>query len=223
MSPAVAQASLPATGAEYRQECRQDACATATVVTVLRHGAVAGRPFVYRGKLDDPLSPLGWQQMNNVVAAGLPALTAIASSPLRRCREFAETIAAQHQLPLTVSAAFAELDFGTWEGLTPEEAAHRDPEAHARFRAGEAAPGGESQADLASRAWAGWQDWLQAPEGCERLLITHAGVMRALLLRLLDLPASHAWRFALPEAASFRVSLLAGEAPILLSLNPCAA
>lgn len=196
--------------------------AGATIVTVLRHGAVAGRPFVYRGKLDDPLSESGWEQMRQVMA-GTPAYTAIASSPLRRCREFAEAIAAQHQLPLTVSAAFAELDFGTWEGLTPEEAASRDPEAHARFRAGGAAPDGEALADLASRAWAGWQDWLNQPHGDERLLVTHAGVMRALLLLLLDLPASHAWRFALPEAASFRVSLLAGEAPILLSLNPCAA
>jgi hypothetical protein len=38
-------------------------------------------------------------------------------------------------------------------------------------------------------------------------------------MELLGLPAAYAYRVALPEAASFQVSLLAGEAPILLSLN----
>ncbi len=120
---------------------------------------------------------------------------------------------------LTVSPAFAELDFGTWEGLTPAEAAARDPEAHARFRAGEAAPGGESAGDLRRRVLAGWETWLTDTAGGEHLLITHAGVMRILLEALLDLPAGHARRIALPEAASFRVSLLAGETPVLLALN----
>ena len=39
--------------------------AGATLVTVLRHGAVQGRPFVYRGSQDDPLADLGWRQMQD--------------------------------------------------------------------------------------------------------------------------------------------------------------
>lgn len=197
----------------------------ACVVTVLRHGAVAGRPFVYRGRQDDPLSEQGWRQMTAALA-GAPEFVAIASSPLRRCQAFARAFADRHGLPLHVSPAFQELSFGDWEDLTAEEAGRRDPEQHTRFRAAAgivAAPGGESLAELRQRVRAGWDDWLAAAKGGDRLLVTHAGVMRALLLELIGLPAANAYRIALPDAAQFRVSLLAGEAPILLSLNPCEA
>lgn len=202
----------------------------ATVVTVLRHGAVAGRPFVYRGRQDDPLSELGWKQMENAVGAGLPAINTIASSPALRCQAFAQHLADRHGLPLRVSPAFQEIAFGEWEGLTPDEAARRNPIEHARFResaassaTSAAAPGGENLMELCDRVRAGWEAWLADSRGGRRLLVTHAGVMRALLIELLGLPASHVYRIALPDAAHFQVSLLAGEAPILLSLNSCAA
>lgn len=198
----------------------------ATVVTVLRHGAVEGRPFVYRGRQDDSLSELGWKQMESVVQAGLPAIDAIASSPARRCRAFARHLAERHGAPLHISPAFQEMAFGEWEGLTPEEAARRDPLEHAAFSAAAgavAAPGGETLDELRQRVRAGWEAWLAEARGGQRLLVTHAGVMRALLIELLGLPTSHVYRIALPEAAHFRVSILAGEAPVLLSLNSCAA
>lgn len=198
----------------------------ASVITVLRHGAVEGRPFVYRGRQDDPLSELGWKQMENVVKAGLPAIDAIASSPARRCQAFAQHLAERHGVPLHISPAFQEMAFGEWEGLTPDEAAQRHPVEHALFRSSAgtvAAPGGESLIELRRRVRTGWDKWLADASGGNRLLVTHAGVMRALLIELLGLPASHVYRIALPEAAHFRVSVLAGEAPILLSLNSCAA
>lgn len=194
----------------------------ATLVTVLRHGAVAGHPFVYRGRQDDPLSDLGWRQMETTVGAGLPAIDAIASSPLQRCQAFARRIAERHGVPLHVSPAFQEIAFGEWEGLTPEQAARRNPVEHALFRASAgsvAAPGGENLVEVRQRVRAGWEAWLADAQGGQRLLVTHAGVMRALLIELLGMPASHIYRIALPEAAHFQVSLLAGEAPVLLSLN----
>ncbi|MDD5389123.1 MAG: histidine phosphatase family protein [Gallionellaceae bacterium] len=194
----------------------------ATVVTVLRHGEVAGRPFVYRGRQDDPLSELGWKQMESAVGAGLTAIDAIASSPALRCQVFAQHLAERHGVPLHMSPAFQEIAFGEWEGLTPEEAAKRNPIEHALFRSSAgnvAAPGGENLIEARRRVRAGWEEWLTGAGGGRRLLVTHAGVMRALLIELLGLPASHVYRIALPEAAHFQVSLLTGEAPILLSLN----
>ena len=199
----------------------------ATRVTVLRHGAVAGRPHVCRGALDEPLSALGWRQLEAVTRAWRDAASrfdAVASSPLSRCRAFAEVYARDAGLPLRVDDAFREIAFGAWEGLTVEQAAARDPALYRQFRAGgAAAPGGEHAEAFRARVVAGWQAWLAEATGERRLLVTHAGVMRVLLAHLLELPPAMVWRIALPEAAHFQVSLLAGETPVLLALNACAA
>ena len=199
----------------------------ATLVTVVRHGQVDGRPFVYRGALDEDMTQPGLQQVRKIVAAqATPSYDCIATSPLRRCHQFARAYATESGAKLQVMQSMREMGFGDWEGLTPEEAAQRDPEAHALFRAsagGVAPPGGETVAQLQARVAAGWDDWLADACGGHRLLLTHAGVMRALLMHLFGLPQAHAYRIALPEAAHFQVSLLAGEAPVLLNLNSCAA
>jgi broad specificity phosphatase PhoE len=76
---------------------------------------------------------------------------------------------------------------------------------------------------LRQRVGAAWDRWLADACGGHRLLLTHAGVMHALLLDLLGLPESHLWRIALAESGYFRVSWLAGHDPVLLELNGCAA
>lgn len=192
-------------------------------VTVLRHGEVAGPGHVFRGRSDPPLTARGQAQMRTALAGR--RFDAVASSPLRRCREFAEVYASEQGIACRVLADMRELDFGDWEGLSGAEVAERAPAAYQCFRSRDddaAAPGGERIGDFRHRVQAAWQDWLAGTTGGERLLITHAGVMRILLQHLLELPALSLYRIALPEAAQFQVSLLAGAAPVLLNLNPCA-
>ncbi|HNQ04804.1 MAG TPA: histidine phosphatase family protein [Thiobacillaceae bacterium] len=197
----------------------------ATRVTVLRHGAVQGRAHVLRGILEDPLSPEGEAAMTAVLARlDAPVVDAVLSSPQRRCLDFARAWARRRGVPLHVVADLRERAFGTWEGLSTVEVQALDPQHFRRFHLdGAAPPGGESLAELRRRVRAAWRECVAGAVGGHRLLITHAGVMRVLLMELLGLPARHAWRIALPPAAHFQVSLLAGEAPVLLSLNPCAA
>jgi broad specificity phosphatase PhoE len=196
----------------------------ATRVTVLRHGAVAGRPYVFRGASDEPLSPEGRARMFAVTAT-LGPLDAIATSPLRRCRAVAEELAGVRGLPLAILPDLAEMRFGAWEGRTGAEVAVSEPDAYAawcRFEDTASAPGGETLGAFRRRVLAAWSTWLADAGGGHRLLVTHAGVMRVLLQDLLALPAAALYRVALPEAAHFQVSLLPGHAPILLSLNACA-
>lgn len=195
----------------------------ATLVTVLRHGAVAGRPHVYRGALDEGMTQHGVQQVRAAVGClATPPFDRVASSPYCRCLEFARAYAEETGAPLDVIESFREMAFGAWEGMTPDEAASFDPDAHALFRASAgsvAPPGGETVMQLQARVGAGWDTWLRDAAGGHRLLVTHAGVMRTLLMQLLGMPHTHAYRIALPEAASFQVSIMAGEAPILLGLG----
>jgi broad specificity phosphatase PhoE len=197
-----------------------------TLVTVLRHGEVAGRAHVYRGALDDPMTEAGAARVRAVAdRLARPAYDRIATSPRIRCLDFAAAYARLRECPLDVLDAMAEMRFGHWEGMTPAEAAMFDPIQHELFRASAGKvppPAGESIADLRGRVRQGWENWLADARGGHRLLVTHAGVMRALFMDLVGLDPAHAYRIALPEAAHFQVSILAGEAPVLLNLNSCA-
>ncbi len=193
------------------------------IVTVLRHGAVAGRAHVFRGALDEPLSAQGMAQMQQALAR-CPAnsFDTVATSPLKRCHEFAAAYVAQHGMRFQVLPQFSELAFGDWEGLTPDEAAARYPAAYQMFHdtQGEhAPPHGESLAQFRARINRGWYEWLACDEGADRLLVTHAGVMRALLMELFGFTPKQAFQIALPEAACLRISWLHGQPPFLLSIN----
>jgi broad specificity phosphatase PhoE len=192
------------------------------LVTLLRHGAVAGRPHVFRGASDPPLSDDGWTQMRRALAAiDDPPIAAIATSPLARCRAFAESVAAARGLPLAVAEAFAELRFGDWEELDSDEARALDPARFAAFRSDPgsvAPPGGERYADFAARVRAAFARWTRGERG-HALLVTHAGVIQALVADSLGLPTTSLGRIALPPAATCRLSLLDGEPARLLALN----
>lgn len=196
------------------------------LVSVLRHGEVAGRAHVFRGAADEPLSARGRMQMQGAVEClGVPPFDRIAASPLARCRDFAQALAEAAGLPFDVLPDLREMHFGAFEGLNSAEAAAAHPaayEALSQWRAGSAAPGGERLENFRGRVVAAWEAWLAATGGRHRLLVTHAGVMRVLLQHVLGLPDERLRRLALPEAAHFRLACLAGHAPILLSLNPCA-
>jgi broad specificity phosphatase PhoE len=202
----------------------------ALVVTLLRHGEVEGYAHAFIGERDPPLSAAGWSQLRAALAkVDVPPITAIACSPLARCRAFAERLAAERQLALDVVPAIAEMRFGEWEGLTNAEAEVRDPELLAAFRADPgrvAPPRGEPYQDFVRRVREGFATWTRGRRG-HALVVTHAGVIRALLADCLQLAPGNLARIALPPAATCRLSLLDGAPPALLALNfadrPCAA
>jgi len=190
------------------------------LVSLVRHGDVIGRPFVFRGASDPPLSELGWQQLRARTAwLAHPAITRIVSSPAQRCRAFAEQLARDHGAPLAIDDDLRELAFGAWEDRTPEEVAASDGERLAAFRAdphSATPPGGEPYRELVSRVRAALARITH--EGPAHLVVvTHAGVMRALVGDWLHVPAAQLGRIALGPASTCRVSL--GEAPCLLSLD----
>ena len=69
-----------------------------TIIDLMRHGEpVGGRK--YRGQMDDPLSEKGWAQMRAKLTDRAPWQRVI-SSPLSRCRAFAEALSTEYRLPL---------------------------------------------------------------------------------------------------------------------------
>jgi len=127
-----------------------------TRMLLLRHGqTVLSIDRRYSGHGDPELTTVGWAQAAGAAArlATYPEITAVLTSPLRRARQTAESVAQTTGAPLEVRRGLIETDFGEWEGLTFVEARERDPELHAKWLGAEdvAPPGGESLKDTAAR------------------------------------------------------------------------
>lgn len=172
-------------------------------VDLLRHGACQGGE-IFRGATDVALSDEGWQQMHASVAQ-MPAgaWDAVFCSPLRRCREFAEQLAAERGLPLTVDDDWRELSFGSWEGSLRDEVMAQQAEAVRAFYmdpAGHPPPGGEAGDALQQRVLQAWQRVLSQASGQRVLVVTHGGVMRALLTGLLAMPLQQMFALDVPYA-----------------------
>jgi alpha-ribazole phosphatase len=177
-----------------------------TTVDLMRHGEpVGGRR--YRGQIDDPLSEKGWTQMQAAVGESLP-WTRIVSSPLLRCRAFAELLAERHRLPLALDERLKEVGFGEWEGKSAAEIEQDAPGALARFKADpvNARPAGaEPLADFHARVAASLEDLLAQHAGQHVLLVGHAGVIRMAFAWALHIPLEHAYRIEVASAGLTRL------------------
>jgi broad specificity phosphatase PhoE len=151
----------------------------------------------FAGSRDIPLTDVGRDQCAAVgrALAGT-AVAAVYASPLERARASAEVIAKPHGLPIRIVPAFAEMSFGSWEGLTREEARARDPEAWTQWRS---APhllklaGGETIPEVAARVTAGITALQAAHDSQTIVLVSHGVVARVIVLAALGLGLERLW------------------------------
>jgi alpha-ribazole phosphatase/probable phosphoglycerate mutase len=187
-----------------------------TTLDLMRHGEpVGGRK--YRGQIDDPLSEKGWAQMRDTVGNAAP-WTRIVSSPLTRCRAFAEMLAERHGLPLSLDARLMEVGFGVWEGKSAAEIEADAPGTLARFKADpvNARPAGaEPLTGFHARVAAGLEDLLGQHRGQHVLLVGHAGVIRMAFAWALHIPLEHAYRIEVASASLTRLRFDDGRASLV--------
>ena len=184
-------------------------------IDLVRHGDVSGRQHVARGVTDNPLSDEGWQQLKRVKTC-IGKVDMIASSPLKRCREFAESC----DEPVQILQGMQEIDFGDWEDKSAEEV--DDAERLQLFFESPMqcqAPCGESFGAFSQRVIQAWQDWLKEDIGQHRLLLAHGCVIRVILAYELGMPIQHIWRLVVDTAGWSRLSLMADEQTRVLFMN----
>ncbi|WP_371615649.1 bifunctional RNase H/acid phosphatase [Streptomyces sp. NBC_00454] len=201
-----------------------DMGAPATFV-LLRHGETALTPqkrFSGSGGSDPELSAAGRRQAA-AVAESLAArgtVQTVISSPLRRCRETAQTVADRLGLEVTVEEGLREVDFGAWEGLTFAEAQERFPEdLQAWLDSPKAAPtgGGESFASATRRISATRDRLLAAHAGRTVLLVSHVTPVKILVRLALGAPPEALFRMELSAASLSAVAYYAdGNASVRL-------
>ncbi|WP_206502161.1 bifunctional RNase H/acid phosphatase [Streptomyces chrestomyceticus] len=195
-----------------------------TTLVLLRHGETALTPqkrFSGSGGSDPELSEAGHRQAA-AVAAALAArgtVQAVVSSPLKRCRQTAETVAARLGLDVRVDEGLRETDFGAWEGLTFAEVQERHPEDLAAWLgSAKAAPtGGESFASVARRVALSRDKLLARYAGRTVLLVTHVTPVKTLVRLALGAPPDSLFRMELSAASLSAVAYYAdGNASVRL-------
>lgn len=157
-------------------------------VVLWRHG-ITGWNLERRiqGQTDEPLCDEGRRELRQrTVPSGLLSWRWM-SSPLARTRETAMILSGREGSEIPTDPRLMEMYWGEWEGelLVDLRARHGDRMATNELRGLHFRPtGGESPADVQKRAL----DWLGsvAADGSDLSVVTHKGVIRALMAHALD-------------------------------------
>jgi len=156
------------------------------IVYLLRHGTPLGGRM-YRGNLiDDPLSEEGWNQMKSSVKN--LSFDFIATSPMKRCSEFAQFISAKTKTPLTIIEDFKEIGFGDWQGKTSHEIGQQIVRRFKKNPIEYPIHNAEDLYDFQSRVLTNFVKLIQennSKGNC--LIVAHAGVIRVIKSYILGL------------------------------------
>jgi probable phosphoglycerate mutase len=195
-----------------------------TKIILVRHGHVEGiSPERFRGRADLMLTPEGRRQAETTArrihAAWAPA--AIYTSPLSRCRATGEAIGEPLGLSPSSVGDLVDIDYGEWQGLTPDEVRNRWPELLATwYRAPHwaAIPGGETLQAVLARTVSALRDVIRRHPRDTVVLVGHDSVNRMILLHALDLPLSRYWRLGQGPCAINELDF-SGDGFVVVSLN----
>jgi probable phosphoglycerate mutase len=195
-----------------------------TYIILVRHGQTEwNRIERFRGRADVPLNDTGLAQADatgeRVAKTWLPV--AIYTSPLSRSVTTAQAIAKHFNLPVQIHPGLADINYGEWQGLTPEEAHQRFPEQvenwyHHPERA--LIPGGETLAVLRQRAMKTVHDLAGKHTGDTIVLVGHTVINRIILLGVLGLGNDRFWHIR-QDTCAINVFELDGGDFVLVSLN----
>ncbi len=179
-------------------------------IYLLRHGELV-ESGILCGRTDIALSAVGEQQLNRATQS-LPEISSCYSSPLLRCRTFAEQYCEKHQLTLQILPALQEMNFGDWDGkryqdlwqLTQLRQQAETSSAEKILTLGDfwqdpwqcQPPNGETMENFTQRVDDFWQNLLsqlsqahhEKKSSSNTLVVSHGGVIRYILAKVLGLP-----------------------------------
>lgn len=179
----------------YKKKCMSKN--TVTTIDLLRHGECEGG-LIFRGHTDSALNKKGWQQMQQAIAKHPQQRNhhphppkdrwqTIISSPLQRCKAFAETLSDS----VVIEPQLQEISFGDWDGYLTENIHQQSPQAVEKFwlePAVNTPPNGETLHAFQQRIIKSWEGITQQQHGQHSLLVSHGGVIRIILAHILQMP-----------------------------------
>jgi broad specificity phosphatase PhoE len=176
----------------------------ATRIVLIRHGQTAWNRgsrggLRFRGQADPTLDEVGLKQATvtaRYLAKRWP-VEAVYTSPMERAMQTARAIADAHDLDAQPFEGLLDINFGNWQGHTPDEVRKEYPEllqAWLEVPHTVQIPGGESLDDVRERAVAGLKTIVERHRSQTVGMVGHTVVNRVLLCAVLGLGNEHFWR-----------------------------
>ncbi len=171
-----------------------------TTIILVRHGQTAwNREERFRGRANIPLDETGLAQAEitarYVLAHWTPA--AVYCSPLQRARQTAEKIAEPLQLHERVHPGLLDIDYGAWEGYTPDDLRDQGWEKALETWYTQPhdapIPGGETLQVVRLRAMGALGEIVERHRGETVVIVAHTVVNRLILLGILGLDNERFW------------------------------
>lgn len=164
----------------------------ALTLYLLRHGETeSSRTGGYCGRTDIELSPSGRLMAEDFAAAyQAHPFAGVYVSPLSRTRATADPLCRSAGLELHLREGLRELDYGEWEGKSPEEVNRDHSRDYLRWLAdaGWNAPtGGERGVDVGVRALAVLEEIWRGHADGDVLVVSHKATLRIILCHLLGI------------------------------------
>ena len=196
---------------------------------LVRHGeSVWNSERRIQGSLDPELSPRGRRQTDLLVAhLGThlsPTVAAIYASPLRRAAQTAARIAEAYRLPAVSEPNLREMFLGEWEGKTVGEIQATFPGLYERWLEDPVAfpvPGGEDLKAFERRVVEAIQRMRGDHPGADLVVVSHGGVIKAVLCHALGLDIRYLFRLKQDNTAVSRIQLDGASRRVLLLNDTC--
>jgi len=196
---------------------------------LVRHGeSIWNSQRRIQGSQDPELSPRGRRQTDLLVshlrAHLTPAVAAIVTSPLRRAAQTADEIAAAYRIPAVREPDLREMSLGKWEGKTVAEIQAAYPGCYERWLEDPLefpAPGGEELRSFDRRVVGALERLQRAHPGADLILVSHGGVIKALLCFALGLDVRYLFRLKQDNTAVNQMELDGQVRRVLLLNDTC--
>jgi len=172
-------------------------CRLIVDIYLIRHTKVKIKSGICYGQTDVALTENFnfTTELKNVQAriAALPKNTVIISSPLQRCLQLAEKLNFGNSNPVIIDKRIMELNFGDWEMQKWDDINQKLLQEWMNDYVNIAPPRGESFQALFERSQDFWIDNITnlnlLQKTCQAVVVvTHLGVIRALLAQVLEMP-----------------------------------
>lgn len=173
------------------------------------------------GCTDIPAEGISADELGRFIVP-LSSVTQLYSSDLIRTREMASAFSAFLHLPLEIDSRLRELHYGDWEKRTWKSIENSDGEAFRNWNAdpiNEAPTKGESFTTLSKRVESWRNETAEKHSQGTIAVVTHLGVIRALLADALGLPLANAQRLRIDHCSLSEITYFPDRPPSVGVIN----